>query len=109
MKRQLTYDVAEKPAFDNDFDIKSTIAFLLKAEQTVKLYNKHQKALKDYMVKNNKVDLVVEDYHAHISEGTARMSLNQELLAEYLETVDKTVDDFKTLGNPPKSLELYRD
>ena len=109
MKKQLTYDVSEKPKFENDFDLKQTIAFLLKAEQTVKLYNRHQKALKEYMVKNNKVDLEVEGYHAHISEGTARMALNQELLAEYLETTDKTVDDFKTLGNPPKSLELYRD
>lgn len=109
MKKQLTYEISEKPAFDNDMDIKNTIQFLLKAEQTVKLYNKHQKALKDYMLKNNKVDISIDGYNAHISTGTARMTLDNDLLATFLSKQNKTVDDFKTLGNPPKSLELYRD
>ena len=42
MKKQLTYEVGEKPTFDNEFDIKQTMQFLIKAEETVKLYNKHQ-------------------------------------------------------------------
>lgn len=109
MKKQLTYEVSEKPSFDNDMDIKQTIQFLLKAEQTVKLYNKHSKALKEFMVKNNKTDLNIEGYIAHISTGTARMTLDQEMLGVFLEKQGKTVDDFKVLGNPPKSLELYRD
>lgn len=109
MKKQLTYEISEKPAFDNDMDIKNTIQFLLKAEQTVKLYNKHQKALKDYMIKQNKVDISIDGYNAHISTGTARMTLDNDLLATFLSKQNKTVDDFKTLGNPPKSLELYRD
>lgn len=109
MKKQLTYEISEKPAFDNDIDIKNTIQFLLKAEQTVKLYNKHQKALKDYMIKQNKVDISIDGYNAHISTGTARMTLDNDLLATFLSKQNKTVDDFKTLGNPPKSLELYRD
>lgn len=109
MKKQLTYEISEKPQFDNDMDIKQTIAFLLKAEQTVKLYNKHSKALKDYMVKNNKIDLSVEGYNAHISTGTARMNLDQELVETFVSKYGKKLDDFKTLGNPPKSLELYRD
>lgn len=109
MKKQLTYEVSEKPSFENDLDIKQTIAFLLKAEQTVKLYNKHQKALKDFMIKQNKVDISIDGYNAHISTGTARMTLDQEMLGVFLEKQGKTVDDFKVLGNPPKSLELYRD
>lgn len=109
MKKQLTYEIGEKPQFDNELDIRQTIAFLLKAEETVKLYNKHSKALKEYMVSNDKVDLIVDDYHAHISTGTPRKTLDNGLLETFVSKYGKKLDDFKTLGNPPKSLELYRD
>ena len=49
MKKQVTYEISEKPAFDNELDLKQTMQFLVKVEETVKLYNKHQKALKEYI------------------------------------------------------------
>lgn len=109
MKKQITFEIGEKPSFENEVEIKQELQFLMKLEQAVKLYNKHQKALKDYMVKNNKTDISVDGYNAHISTGTARMTLDSEILEIFLNKYNKTVDDFKTLGNPPKSLELYRD
>ena len=109
MKKQITFEVAEKPSFDNELDIKQTLTFLSKLEGAVKLYNKHQKALKEYMVKNDLVDLKAGEYNAHISTGTARMNLDSALVEAFVQRYNKSLDDFKTLGNPPKSLEIYRD
>ena len=108
MKKQLTYEVGEKPTFDNEFDIKQTMQFLIKAEETVKLYNKHQKALKEYMVKNNLIDLQAGEFVAHISEGTPRYSISSSLVEEYCDQNNLDIDTFKMLGNPPKSMEVYR-
>jgi hypothetical protein len=109
MKKQITFEIGEKPQFDNALDIEQTLKFLSKVEETVKLYNKHSKALKDYMVKNDITDLKGGEFNAHISTGTARMNLNQELVETFVKQYGKKLDDFKTLGNPPKSLEIYRD
>lgn len=109
MKKQITFEIGEKPQFDNALDIEQTLKFLSKVEETVKLYNKHSKALKDYMVKNDITDLKGGEFNAHISTGTARKCLNQELLTAFVKQYGKKLDDFKTLGNPPKSLEIYRD
>lgn len=109
MKKQLTYEVGEKPTFENEVELRQTLTFLVKAAETVKLYNKHSKALKEFMLANDKTDVVVDDYHAHISTGTARKSLNSQLIEDFLKSQNLTIEDFKTLGNPPKSLEVYRD
>ena len=108
MKKQVTYEVAEKPQFTNEFDLKQTMQFLLKVEETVKLYNKHQKALKEYMVKNNIVDLQAGEFMAHISEGTPRYSISNALVEEYCNENNLDIDTFKVVGNPPKSMEIYR-
>lgn len=108
MKKQLTYEISEKPAFDSEFDIKQTMQFLIKAEETVKLYNKHQKALKEYMVKNNLIDLQAGEFVAHISEGTPRSSVSSSLVEEYCNENNIDINTFKVLGNPPKSMEVYR-
>lgn len=108
MKKQLTYEIGEKPTFDNEFDIKQTMQFLIKAEETVKLWNKHQKALKEYMVKNNLIDLQAGEFVAHISEGTPRYSISSSLVEEYCDQNNLDIDTFKMLGNPPKSMEVYR-
>lgn len=108
MKKQVTYEISEKPAFDNELDLKQTMQFLVKVEETVKLYNKHQKALKDYMVKNNLVDLQAGEYNAHISEGTPRCSISNALVEEYCKANNLNINNFKVVGNPPKSMEIYR-
>ena len=109
MKKQITFEVAEKPQFDNDMDILSTVKFLHKLEQAVKLYNKHSKALKEYLVRNDITDFNLDGYHAHISTGTARRTVNNEKLQEFLKEQGTDIEQFKFLGNPPKSLEIYRD
>lgn len=109
MKKQITFEVAEKPQFDNDLDILSTVKFLHKLEQAVKLYNKHSKALKEYLVRNDIADFNLDGYHAHISTGTARRTVNNEKLQEFLKEQGTDIENFKELGNPPKSLEIYRD
>ena len=109
MKKQITFEVAEKPQFDNDMDILSTVKFLHKLEQAVKLYNKHSKALKEYLVRNDITDFNLDGYHAHISTGTARRAVNNEKLQEFLKEQGTDIENFKELGNPPKSLEIYRD
>ena len=109
MKKQITFEVAEKPQFDNDLDILSTVKFLHKLEQAVKLYNKHSKALKEYLVRNDITDFNLDGYHAHISTGTARRAVNNEKLQEFLKEQGTDIENFKELGNPPKSLEIYRD
>ena len=109
MKKQITFEVAEKPQFDNDLDILSTVKFLHKLEQAVKLYNKHSKALKEYLVRNDITDFNLDGYHAHISTGTARRTVNNEKLQEFLKEQGTDIEQFKELGNPPKSLEIYRD
>ena len=109
MKKQITFEVAEKPQFDNDMDILSTVKFLHKLEQAVKLYNKHSKALKEYLVRNDITDFNLDGYHAHISTGTARRTVNNEKLQEFLKEQGTDIENFKELGNPPKSLEIYRD
>ena len=109
MKKQITFEVAEKPQFDNDLDILSTVKFLHKLEQAVKLYNKHSKALKEYLVRNDITDFNLDGYHAHISTGTARRTVNNEKLQEFLKEQGTDIENFKELGNPPKSLEIYRD
>ena len=109
MKKQITFEVAEKPQFDNDLDILSTVKFLHKLEQAVKLYNKHSKALKEYLVRNDITDFNLDGYHAHISTGTARRTVNNEKLQEFLKEQGTDIEQFKFLGNPPKSLEIYRD
>ena len=109
MKKQITFEVAEKPQFDNDLDILSTVKFLHKLEQAVKLYNKHSKALKEYLVRNDITDFNLDGYHAHISTGTARRAVNNEKLQEFLKEQGTGIENFKELGNPPKSLEIYRD
>ena len=109
MKKQITFEVAEKPQFDNDLDILSTVKFLHKLEQAVKLYNKHSKALKEYLVRNDITDFNLDGYHAHISTGTARRAVNNEKLQEFLKEQGTDIEQFKFLGNPPKSLEIYRD
>jgi hypothetical protein len=108
-KRQLTFEVSDKPQFGNQVEIRQALVFLNKLESTVKLYNKYSKALKDHMVKQGLTDIVVDDYHAHISEGTARCTLNSQLIEEFVKGYGKTIDDFKTIGTVPKSLEIYRD
>ena len=109
MKKQITFEVAEKPQFDNDLDILSTVKFLHKLEQAVKLYNKHSKALKEYLLRNDITDFNLDGYHAHISTGTARRTVNNEKLQEFLKEQGTDIEQFKELGNPPKSLEIYRD
>ena len=109
MKKQITFEVAEKPQFDNDLDILSTVKFLHKLEQAVKLYNKHSKALKEYLVRNDITDFNLDGYHAHISTGTARRTVDNEKLQEFLKEQGTDIENFKELGNPPKSLEIYRD
>ena len=109
MKKQITFEVAEKPQFDNDLDILSTVKFLHKLEQAVKLYNKHSKALKEYLVRNDITDFNLDGYHAHISTGTARRTVDNEKLQEFLKEQGTDIEQFKFLGNPPKSLEIYRD
>ena len=109
MKKQITFEVAEKPQFDNDMDILATVKFLHKLEQAVKLYNKHSKALKEYLVRNDITDFNLDGYHAHISTGTARRTVNNEKLQEFLKEQGTDIENFKELGNPPKSLEIYRD
>ena len=109
MKKQITFEVAEKPQFDNDLDILSTVKFLHKLEQAVKLYNKHSKALQEYLVRNDITDFNLDGYHAHISTGTARRAVNNEKLQEFLKEQGTDIENFKELGNPPKSLEIYRD
>ena len=109
MKKQITFEVAEKPQFDNDLDILATVKFLHKLEQAVKLYNKHSKALKEYLVRNDITDFNLDGYHAHISTGTARRTVDNEKLQEFLKEQGTDIEQFKFLGNPPKSLEIYRD
>ena len=109
MKKQITFEVAEKPQFDNDLDILATVKFLHKLEQAVKLYNKHSKALKEYLLRNDITDFNLDGYHAHISTGTARRTVNNEKLQEFLKEQGTDIEQFKFLGNPPKSLEIYRD
>ena len=109
MKKQITFEVAEKPQFDNDLDILSTVKFLHKLEQAVKLYNKHSKALKEYLLRNDITDFNLDGYHAHISTGTARRTVDNEKLQEFLKEQGTDIEQFKFLGNPPKSLEIYRD
>jgi hypothetical protein len=108
-KRQLTFEVSDKPQFGNQVEIRQALVFLNKLSEVVKLYNKYNKALKDHMVKQGLTDIVVDDYHAHISEGTARLTLNSQLIEDFIKGYGKTLDDFKTLGAVPKSLEIYRD
>ena len=109
MKKQITFEISEKPQFDNDLDILATVKFLHKLEQAVKLYNKHSKALKEYLVRNDITDFNLDGYHAHISTGTARRTVNNEKLQEFLKEQGTDIENFKELGNPPKSLEIYRD
>lgn len=109
MKKQITFEVAEKPQFDNDMDILSTVKFLHKLEQAVKLYNKHSKALKEYLLRNDITDFNLDGYHAHISTGTARRAVNNAKLQEFLQEQGTDIENFKELGNPPRSLEIYRD
>ena len=109
MKKQITFEVAEKPQFDNDMDILATVKFLHKLEQAVKLYNKHSKALKEYLVRNDITDFSLDGYRAHISTGTPRRTVNNEKLQEFLKEQGTDIENFKELGNPPKSLEIYRD
>ena len=109
MKKQITFEISEKPQFDNDLDILATVKFLHKLEQAVKLYNKHSKALKEYLVRNDITDFNLDGYHAHISTGTARRAVNNEKLQEFLKEQGTDIAQFKELGNPPKSLEIYRD
>ena len=109
MKKQITFEISEKPQFDNDLDILATVKFLHKLEQAVKLYNKHSKALKEYLVRNDITDFNLDGYHAHISTGTARRTVNNEKLQEFLKEQGTDIEQFKELGNPPKSLEIYRD
>ena len=109
MKKQITFEISEKPQFDNDLDILATVKFLHKLEQAVKLYNKHSKALKEYLVRNDITDFNLDGYHAHISTGTPRRTVNNEKLQEFLKEQGTDIENFKELGNPPKSLEIYRD
>ena len=109
MKKQITFEISEKPQFDNDMDILATVKFLHKLEQAVKLYNKHSKALKEYLVRNDITDFNLDGYHAHISTGTARRTVNNEKLQKCLKEQGTDIENFKELGNPPKSLEIYRD
>ena len=109
MKKQITFEISEKPQFDNDMDILATVKFLHKLEQAVKLYNKHSKALKEYLIRNDITDFNSDGYHAHISTGTARRAVNNEKLQEFLKEQGTDIENFKELGNPPKSLEIYRD
>ena len=109
MKKQITFEIGDKPSFDNELDILQTLKFIDKVEETVKLYNKHTKALKDYMVKNDLTDLKAGEFNAHISTGTARKTDDNEKLDAFLKSVGRDRDEFKKLGNPPKSLEVYRD
>ena len=109
MKKQITFEISEKPQFDNDLDILATVKFLHKLEQAVKLYNKHSKTLKEYLVRNDITDFNLDGYHAHISTGTARRTVNNEKLQEFLKEQGTDIENFKELGNPPKSLEIYRD
>ena len=90
-------------------DILATVNFLHKLEQAVKLYNKHSKALKEYLVRNDITDFNLDGYHAHISTGTPRRTVNNEKLQEFLKEQGTDIETFKELGNPPKSLEIYRD
>ena len=109
MKKQITFEISEKPQFDNDLDILATVKFLHKLEQAVKLYNKHSKTLKEYLLRNDITDFNLDGYHAHISTGTARRTVNNEKLQEFLKEQGTDIEQFKELGNPPKSLEIYRD
>lgn len=109
MKKQITFEISERPQFDNDMDILATVKFLHKLEQAVKLYNKHSKALKEYMVRNDITDFKLEGYNAHISTGTARRTVDNDLLQHFLQSKGSDIEQFKFLGNPPKSLEIYRD
>ena len=109
MKKQITFEISEKPQFDNDLDILATVKFLHKLEQAVKLYNKHNKALKEYLLRNDITDFNLDGYHAHISTGTPRRTVNNEKLQEFLKEQGTDIENFKELGNPPKSLEIYRD
>ena len=109
MKKQITFEISEKPQFDNDLDILATVKFLHKLEQAVKLYNKHSKTLKEYLLRNDITDFNLDGYHAHISTGTARRTVNNEKLQEFLKEQGTDIENFKELGNPPKSLEIYRD
>ena len=109
MKKQITFEISEKPQFDNDLDILATVKFLHKLEQAVKLYNKHSKALKEYLLRNDITDFNLDGYHAHISTGTPRRTVNNEKLQEFLKEQGTDIENFKELGNPPKSLEIYRD
>ena len=109
MKKQVTFEISEKPQFDNDMDILATVKFLHKLEQAVKLYNKHSKALKEYLIRNDITDFNLDGYRAHISTGTPRRTVNNEKLQEFLKEQGTDIENFKELGNPPKSLEIYRD
>ena len=109
MKKQITFEISERPQFDNDMDILATVKFLHKLEQAVKLYNKHSKALKEYLLRNDITDFNLDGYHAHISTGTARRAVNNEKLQEFLKEQGTDIENFKELGNPPRSLEIYRD
>ena len=109
MKKQITFEISEKPQFDNDLYILATVKFLHKLEQAVKLYNKHSKTLKEYLLRNDITDFNLDGYHAHISTGTARRTVNNEKLQEFLKEQGTDIENFKELGNPPKSLEIYRD
>ena len=109
MKKQITFEISEKPQLDNDLDILATVKFLHKLEQAVKLYNKHSKALKEYLLRNDITDFNLDGYHAHISTGTARRTVDNEKLQEFLKEQGTDIEQFKFLGNPPKSLEIYRD
>ena len=109
MKKQVTFEISEKPQFDNDMDILATVKFLHKLEQAVKLYNKHSKALKEYLLRNDITDFNLDGYHAHISTGTARRAVNNAKLQEFLKEQGTDIENFKELGNPPRSLEIYRD
>ena len=99
MKKQITFEISEKPQFDNDMDILATVKFLHKLEQAVKLYNKHSKALKEYLVRNDITDFNLDGYHAHISTGTARRAVNNEKLQEFLKEQGTDIENFKELGN----------
>ena len=87
----------------------ATVKFLHKLGQAVKLYHKHSKALKEYMVRNDITDFKLEGYNAHISTGTARRTVDNDLLNDFLQSKGADIEQFKFLGNPPKSLEIYRD
>ena len=109
MKKQLTYEIGEKPSLTNEVEILATIKFLHKAEATAKLYERHAKALKEYMLNQGLNDIILDGYHANIATGTARRTPNNVKLNEFLKAHNTDLENFKELGNPPKSLKIYRD